>query len=302
MKSLRRSLNNSHGQNGQNGHGHGHGSGSSSGAPHHAYSNSQGNAMSMAAVTSPQGAGFPAGAAGVSDPTMPYTNPLARPSEKVAPPKKVIKALRNHRSTNPQELSYKQGDFWYVTGERDGWFEALSTYWFGHLATMASAHLDMTLTPAQTLLRARAVWFPRMTLKSLSRVVAKCLRGRRRRRRRPRLPSSNSELGPPCPPPHPADRPRPTLRVYRGIYILTIPPHSPFSARTPSQSASITLSQSGGQISPTAQMMVQPLSPQNAHHIPGLHGKKHQPYVSLNASGVVVVVFVSDTVSLGCTP
>lgn len=56
----------------------------------------------------------------------PLPLPLARPSEKVAPPQKVIKALRTHKSTNPQELSYQQGDFWYVTGEREGWFEALS--------------------------------------------------------------------------------------------------------------------------------------------------------------------------------
>lgn len=53
-------------------------------------------------------------------------NPLSRPSEKVAPPQKVIKALNSHRSTNPQELSYSKGDFWYVTGEREGWYEALN--------------------------------------------------------------------------------------------------------------------------------------------------------------------------------
>lgn len=51
---------------------------------------------------------------------------LGRPAEKVAPPQKVIKALTSHQSTNPQELSYSKGDFWYVTGERDVWFEALS--------------------------------------------------------------------------------------------------------------------------------------------------------------------------------
>jgi hypothetical protein len=66
-----------------------------------------------------------------------HGNPLGRPSEKVAPPQKVIKALASHRSTNPQELSYTKGDFWYVTGERDGWFEALSAFdrrqgWTGH--------------------------------------------------------------------------------------------------------------------------------------------------------------------------
>ncbi|WWD22416.1 hypothetical protein CI109_106907 [Kwoniella shandongensis] len=52
--------------------------------------------------------------------------PLGRPSEKVAPPQKVIKALSSHRSTNPQELSYTKGDFWYVTSERDVWYEALN--------------------------------------------------------------------------------------------------------------------------------------------------------------------------------
>ncbi|WVR03491.1 hypothetical protein IAU60_000482 [Kwoniella sp. DSM 27419] len=54
------------------------------------------------------------------------SHPLGRPSEKVAPPQKVIKALESHRSTNPQELSYTKGDFWYVTGERDAWYEALN--------------------------------------------------------------------------------------------------------------------------------------------------------------------------------
>lgn len=61
-----------------------------------------------------------------SSPAPAPSNPLARPSEKVAPPQKVIKALKSHRSTNPQELSYTKGDFWYVTGEREGWYEALS--------------------------------------------------------------------------------------------------------------------------------------------------------------------------------
>lgn len=61
-----------------------------------------------------------------SSPAPTSSNPLTRPSEKVAPPQKVIKALKSHRSTNPQELSYTKGDFWYVTGEREGWYEALS--------------------------------------------------------------------------------------------------------------------------------------------------------------------------------
>lgn len=51
---------------------------------------------------------------------------LSKPATKVAPPQKVIRALESHRSTNPQELSYQKGDFWYVTSERDGWYEALS--------------------------------------------------------------------------------------------------------------------------------------------------------------------------------
>jgi bud emergence protein 1 len=55
-----------------------------------------------------------------------HTGSISRPSGKVAPPQKVIKALKTHRSTNPQELSYQEGDFWYVTSERDGWYEALS--------------------------------------------------------------------------------------------------------------------------------------------------------------------------------
>ena len=58
----------------------------------------------------------------------PHNGSISKPSSgKVAPPQKVIKALKTHRSTNPQELSYQEGDFWYVTGERDGWYEALST-------------------------------------------------------------------------------------------------------------------------------------------------------------------------------
>ncbi|ORY34277.1 hypothetical protein BCR39DRAFT_517407 [Naematelia encephala] len=61
-----------------------------------------------------------------SPPLPPHVNPLGRPSEKVAPPQKVIKALTTHRSANPQELSFTLGDFFHVTGERDGWYEALN--------------------------------------------------------------------------------------------------------------------------------------------------------------------------------
>lgn len=79
------------------------------------------------------GSGFSSGhRSNPSQPSPPlpgqHANPLSRPSGKVAPPQKVIKALTTHRSTNPQELSYQEGDFWYVTSERDGWYEALSTF------------------------------------------------------------------------------------------------------------------------------------------------------------------------------
>jgi bud emergence protein 1 len=57
----------------------------------------------------------------------PHNGSISKPSSgKVAPPQKVIKALKTHRSTNPQELSYQEGDFWYVTSETDGWYQALS--------------------------------------------------------------------------------------------------------------------------------------------------------------------------------
>lgn len=118
MKSLRRSMN--------NGNGHSHS---------HSHSNSQGQTYAGPS----QNAGYPQSspyAAGPSAMPMPgpvptpgvnvFSNPLSRPADKVAPPQKVIKAQASHRSTNPQELSYQKGDFWYVTGERDGWYEALS--------------------------------------------------------------------------------------------------------------------------------------------------------------------------------
>lgn len=107
MKSLRRSLNN-------NGHSHPHGG---QGAP---------NVPPPPHI--PHGAMSPPGSAGGGAPVGSFANPLSRPTEKVAPPQKVIKALKSHRSTNPQELSYNKGHFWYVTGEREGWYEALSEF------------------------------------------------------------------------------------------------------------------------------------------------------------------------------
>lgn len=58
---------------------------------------------------------------------------LSRPSVKVAPPQKVIKATHSYQSTVPQILSYQKGDFYYVTDEYpgdnvhpEGWYAALS--------------------------------------------------------------------------------------------------------------------------------------------------------------------------------
>jgi bud emergence protein 1 len=63
-----------------------------------------------------------------------YSAPaLSRPSVKVAPPQKVIKATHSYQSTVPQILSYQKGDFYYVTDEYpgdsthpEGWYGALS--------------------------------------------------------------------------------------------------------------------------------------------------------------------------------
>ncbi|BEI84698.1 hypothetical protein CcaverHIS002_0500990 [Cutaneotrichosporon cavernicola] len=98
MKSFRRSQ----------GHGNGH-----------SHSNSHGQ-------TGPSSGFRPPGPNGPNGPVPPFANPLSRPTERVAPPQKVIKALASHRSTNPQQLSYSKGDFWYVIGERDEWYEALN--------------------------------------------------------------------------------------------------------------------------------------------------------------------------------
>jgi bud emergence protein 1 len=132
MKSFRRSQ----------GQGHGHGNG-------HSHSNSHGQAGPSSAFRPPPGPNGPAPA---------FANPLSRPTERVAPPQKVIKALASHRSTNPQQLSYSKGDFWYVIGERDEWYEALSKF-------LLSNVLQLTQTPSPH----RAASSPRRTLKSLPR-------------------------------------------------------------------------------------------------------------------------------------
>lgn len=53
------------------------------------------------------------------------TAPLSKPSHTIAPPQKVIRARQAHVSGSPQELSFAAGDFFYCTGEKGLWFEAL---------------------------------------------------------------------------------------------------------------------------------------------------------------------------------
>ncbi|KAL5527521.1 hypothetical protein ACEPAG_6322 [Sanghuangporus baumii] len=52
---------------------------------------------------------------------------VSRPTPAILPPKKVIRALDDHRPQAPHELSFQKGDFFYVTNEIDqgpGWYEA----------------------------------------------------------------------------------------------------------------------------------------------------------------------------------
>lgn len=164
MKSLRRSLNN-------NTHGHGNG---------HSHSNSHGQGAGPSAGYRAHAAGGPNGGLGPGGlpnaPAAPsgvtvFSNPLSRPTERVAPPQKVIKALASHRSTNPQQLSYTKDDFWYVIGEREEWYEALSEFGSPRLARMGLRLGAQYLwqTPSLDL----AVWSHGRTLKSLQRVVGK---------------------------------------------------------------------------------------------------------------------------------
>ncbi|KAI0299740.1 hypothetical protein B0F90DRAFT_1726930 [Multifurca ochricompacta] len=53
--------------------------------------------------------------------------PVSRPSTAINPPQKVIRATSNYRSPTPQQLSFQQGDFFYVireVNERGSWYEA----------------------------------------------------------------------------------------------------------------------------------------------------------------------------------
>jgi bud emergence protein 1 len=53
--------------------------------------------------------------------------PISKPSAAVAPPQKVIRATSSYRSPTPQQLSFHQGDFFYVIREvleGGSWYEA----------------------------------------------------------------------------------------------------------------------------------------------------------------------------------
>lgn len=59
------------------------------------------------------------------------------PFTRVAPPQKVIKAVKAYKSDVPLILSYEVGDFFYVAGELEGdercpegWYQALSASLF----------------------------------------------------------------------------------------------------------------------------------------------------------------------------
>ena len=52
---------------------------------------------------------------------------VSKPTTAIQPPKKVIRALDDHRPQAPHELSFTKGDFFHVINEVDqgpGWYEA----------------------------------------------------------------------------------------------------------------------------------------------------------------------------------
>lgn len=52
---------------------------------------------------------------------------VSRPTPSIQPPKKVIRALEDHRPLAPNQLSFQKGDFFHVTNEvnqGEGWYEA----------------------------------------------------------------------------------------------------------------------------------------------------------------------------------
>ncbi|KAI0253055.1 hypothetical protein BJV78DRAFT_1303520 [Lactifluus subvellereus] len=65
------------------------------------------------------------------DPHQPYIStplpPVSRPLAAATPPQKVIRATSGYRSPTPQQLSFQQGDFFYVVrevNEGGSWYEA----------------------------------------------------------------------------------------------------------------------------------------------------------------------------------
>jgi len=51
---------------------------------------------------------------------------LSKPPSAIQPPKKVIRALNDHRAQAPNQLSFQKGDFFHVVNDDDGgdWYEA----------------------------------------------------------------------------------------------------------------------------------------------------------------------------------
>lgn len=52
---------------------------------------------------------------------------VSKPTNSILPPKKVIRALDDHRPQAPHELGFSKGDFFHVVNEIDqgpGWYEA----------------------------------------------------------------------------------------------------------------------------------------------------------------------------------
>ena len=64
------------------------------------------------------------------DAAPPISTPIpavSKPTTSIVPPKKVIRALADHRPQAPHELSFAKGDFFHVINELnqgEGWYEA----------------------------------------------------------------------------------------------------------------------------------------------------------------------------------
>ncbi|PWN47192.1 hypothetical protein IE53DRAFT_262904 [Violaceomyces palustris] len=71
--------------------------------------------------------GKPSGSSQSSSAASPATFTGVKSAVSIQPPKLVIRAIKDYRSTAPQELSFHKGDFFHVTSETGGnpdWFEA----------------------------------------------------------------------------------------------------------------------------------------------------------------------------------